>query len=73
MFDKGENDQTSSVLEKQPTVDGEVNHRSPEQRLTKLQVVSVEEVRQILDVRGEQTTVVVEGSRSADSGDSGSV
>ena len=70
VIDVGGDDPTSSVLEKQPTVEGEVSHGSPEQRLTKSKVVCIKEVRQIMNIRGEQKTVVAEGSRNADSGDS---
>ena len=53
----------------QQTREGEVSQGSPEERLINLQVVFVEEVRGITDIHVEQTTVVAEGNRSADSGD----
>ena len=61
----GGNDSISSVFEKQPTVEGEVNHGSHIQRLTNLQVVSVEEMRPFTDIHREQTIVVAEGGRNA--------
>ena len=57
----------SSVVEEQPTPEDEVSHGSTEQRLTDLHVVSAEEVTRI---SVEQTKIVAEGSRSANSGGS---
>ena len=51
----------------QPTIKGEVSHGLPEQRLNYLQVVSIEKLRRIEDVRVEHTTVVAQARRSADS------
>ena len=67
MIVEGGNDPTSSVFEMHPTVEGEVSHGSPQKNLTFSQNFSVEEARQNTDIHVEQTTVVAEGSRSADS------
>ena len=70
MISEDGNSPSSSIFGMQATVEGAVIHGSPEQRWTNLPVVSVEEVRPVTDIHVEHTTVVVEGSQSADSGDS---
>ena len=68
VIDVGGNNPTSSVVEKQPIVEGEVSLGSPEQRLIKLQFVSLDEASQIMVNPGEQTTIVAQGSQNADDG-----
>ena len=60
---------TSSVHEKQPTVEGENSHGSSEQQLTDSKVVSVQDVKQISVVYVEHTSVVNEATQIAESGD----
>ena len=62
-------DPTSSVHGEQPTVEVEVSLWSSDQRLTELQVVSVEEVRRLGDDHAEHTIFVAEERQSADSED----
>ena len=73
MIDKRGNDPTSFVFSKQSLIEGEVSPGPPEQGLTNLYVVFLEEVRRITDIDVEQTRAIAEENQSAYREDSDNV